>query len=153
MGFIIETPLSPHMAGRSTGLIARLFFFAIWRVEHRGVKRGDKVQVLFPRANTIQSVPRRFSVFFPSCLRHVSRGRTWRPRASADHSLLCRFSVFIPSCLRHASRGRTWRSQASTDHSLPRRFTQSVLCFPLNPRANITHSALCRLSQNPPLRT
>ena len=33
----------------------RLFFSAIRRVEHRGVKRGDKVQVLFPGTNMATS--------------------------------------------------------------------------------------------------
>ena len=33
----------------------RLFFSSIRRVEHRGVKRGDKVQVLLPGTNTTTS--------------------------------------------------------------------------------------------------
>ena len=33
----------------------RLFFSSIRRVEHRGVKRGDKVQVLLPGTNTATS--------------------------------------------------------------------------------------------------
>ena len=33
----------------------RIFFSSILRVEHRGVKRGDKVQVLFPGADTATS--------------------------------------------------------------------------------------------------
>ena len=57
--------------------------------------QSEKHQVLSPRANTIQSVPCRFSVFFPSRLRHASRGETWRPRASTEHTLPCRFSVFL----------------------------------------------------------
>ena len=125
----------------------RLFFSAIWRVEHRGVKRGDKVQVFFPRANTIQSVPRRFSVFIPSRLRHASRGETWHPRASTNHPLACRLSEVL------LTPKQTWRPRAGNIKSLPCRFSQSLLCFPLNPRANTTHSAPCRLSQNPPLRT
>ena len=125
----------------------RLFFSAIWRVEHRSLKRGDKVQVLFPRANTIQSSPWRFSVFIPSRLRHASRGQTWRPRASTDHSLPCRFSEVL------LTPKQTWRHRARKIKSVPCRFSQSLLCFPLNPRANTTHSAPCRLSQNPPLRT
>ena len=56
MGFIIETPLSPHMAGQATRFIARDFFFSsIRRVEHRGVKRGDKILVLLPGTNTTTS--------------------------------------------------------------------------------------------------
>ena len=47
---------------------------------------------LKPRASTIPSVPCRFSVFFPPCLLHASRGQTWRPRASTTQSLQCRFS-------------------------------------------------------------
>ena len=37
----------PHMAGRSTGLILRLFTPPVWRVEHRGLIRKEKNQVLF----------------------------------------------------------------------------------------------------------
>ena len=61
MEFIIETPLSPHMACRATGLIARYFFFSsIRRVEPLGLMQSEKDQVLFPRANTSQSAPCRF---------------------------------------------------------------------------------------------
>ena len=124
-----------------------LFFSSIRRVEHRGVKRGDKVQVLFPRANRIQSVPCRVSVFIPSRLRHASRGQTRRPRASTDHPLACRFSEVL------LTPKQTWRPRARKIKSVPCRISQSLLCFPLNPRANTTHSAPCLLSQNPPLRT
>ena len=48
--------------------------------------------VLNPWASKIPSVPCRFSVFFPPCLLHASRGQTWHPRASTTHSLPCRFS-------------------------------------------------------------
>ena len=116
MGFIIETPLSPNMAGRPTRLIARdVFLSAIWRVEYRGVKRGDKVQVLLPRANTIQSVP-------------------------------CRFSVFVPSRWYHASRGQTRSPRASTAQSVPCLFSQSLRCVSLNPRASTIQSVPCRFS-------
>ena len=47
---------------------------------------------LNPWASKIPSVPCRFSVFFPSCLLHASRGQTWIPRASTNQSLQCRFS-------------------------------------------------------------
>ena len=47
---------------------------------------------LKPRASTIPSVPCRFSVFFPPCFLHASRGQTWTPRASTTQSLPCRFS-------------------------------------------------------------
>ena len=57
--------------------------------------QSEKHQVLSPRANTIQYVPCRFSVFFPSRLHHASRGETWHPRASTEHTLPCRFSVFL----------------------------------------------------------
>ena len=105
---------------------------------------------LNPWARKIPSVPCRFSVFFPPCLLHASRGQTWCPRASTNQSLPsgfsqsvvsvflnpwaskipsvpCSFSVFLSSCLLHASRGQTWTPRASTTQSLPCRFSQSLL--------------------------
>ena len=102
--------------------------------------QSEKHQVLSPRANTIQYVPCRFSVFFPPRLRHASRGETWHPRASTEHSLPCRFSVFLltpekPRCPR-----------ARTVQSVPCRFSQSPLCVSLNAQANTIPSVPCRFS-------
>ena len=111
------------------------------------------------RANTIPSMPCRFSVFVPSCLLHASRGQTWSPRvstipfvpcrfsqsgvcvslsprASTIPSVPCRFSVFLRSCLLHASRGQAWRPRARTNQSLPSGFSQSLVCVSLSPRVS-----------------
>ena len=92
-----------------------------------GFSQSLECVFLKPRASTIPSVPCRFSVFFPSCLLHVSRGQTWIPRARTNQSLRCllsqsvvsvflnpwaskipsvpySFSVFLSSCLLHHSR-------------------------------------------------
>ena len=45
--FPLPSTTTPHMAGTSTGLIVRLFTPPIWRVEHGGLIRKEKNQVLF----------------------------------------------------------------------------------------------------------
>ena len=102
--------------------------------------QSEKHQDLSPRANTIRSVPCRFSVFFPSRLRHASRGETWRPRASTEHPLPCRFSVFL------LTPEKTRCPRARTVQSVPCRSSQSPLCVSLNARANTIQSVPCRFS-------
>ena len=102
--------------------------------------QSEKHQVLSPRANTIQSVPCRFSVFLPSRLPHASRGETWRSRASTTHSFPCRFSVFL------LTPEKTRCPRARTVQSVPCRFSQSPLCVSLNARANTIPSVPCRFS-------
>ena len=59
MGFIIETPLSPHMAGRATRLIVRDFFFVLDTASRASrCKARRQIQVLFPGTDTATSTKR-----------------------------------------------------------------------------------------------
>ena len=131
MGFIIETPLSPHMAGRPTRLIARLFFSSIRRVEHRGVKRGDKVQVLLPGTNTATSNKRK-----PICaLPALSKLATSTKRDPICALLLQSVSAVSLSC------------------SLEQKYPPPPLEQNWTPRTSTDRSVPCRLNQSRPLRT
>ena len=135
MGFTIETPLSPHMAGRTTRLIARLFFSSIRRVEHRGVKRGDKVQVLLPGTNTATSNKRK-----PICaLPALSKLATSTKRDPICALLLQSVSAVSLSCSLEQKYPplppleQNWTPRTRTDRSVPCRFNQSR---PLRTNAN-----------------
>ena len=133
MGFTIETPLSPHMAGRTTRLIARLFFSSIRRVEHRGVKRGDKVQVLLPGTNTATSNKRE-----PICgLPALSKLATSTKRDPICALLLQSVSAVWLSCSLEQKYPppleQNWTPRTSTDRSVPCRLNQSR---PLRTNAN-----------------
>ena len=72
----------------------RLFFSAIRRVEHRGVKRGDKVQVLFPGRDTATSNKRE-----PICaLSALSKSATSNKREPICSLLLPSVSAVWLSC-------------------------------------------------------
>jgi len=76
VGSIIDTPLSPHMAGRTMRLIAREFFSpSIRRVEHRGVKRGNKIQVLFPGTNTATANKREPICALPALIKSATSNK------------------------------------------------------------------------------
>ena len=103
--------------------------------------QSDKHQVLSPRANTIQSVPCRFSVFFPSRLRHASSRRNVAP--SSKHGAHFALSV---QCVSLNTRKKSRCPRARTVQSVPCRFSQSPLCVSLNARANTIPSVPCRFS-------
>ena len=148
MGFIIETPLSPHMAGRTTRLIARDFFFtSIRRVEHRGVKRGDKVQVLLPGTNTATSNKRK-----PICaLPVLSKLATSTKRDPICALLLQSVSAVWLSCSleqKYPPLEQKWTPRTSTDRSVPCRLNQSRSL-----RTNANRSVPSSLYQGSPPRT
>ena len=135
--FIIETLFSSplhqhsHMAGRSTGLIVRLFTPPIWRVEHGGLIRKEKNQVLF---------------FFSKKREPICPliAQSTKSVASNKHDPICAISV---------QRVPPISLTPSTTHSLPCRFSQSIQYVSLNSRANTTRFVPCLLSQNPPPHT
>ena len=72
----------------------RLFFSSIRRVEHRGVKRGDKVQVLFPGTHKATSNKRK-----PICaLPALSKSATSTKRDPISALLLQSVSAVWLSC-------------------------------------------------------
>ena len=118
----------------------RLFFSSIRRVEHRGVKRGDKVQVLFPGTHKATSNKRK-----PICaLPALSKSATSTKRDPISALLLQSVSAVWLSCSLEQKYPppleQNWTPQTSTDRSVPCQFSQSR---PLRTNANRSvHSSL-----------
>ena len=110
----------------------RLFFSSIRRVEHRGVKRGDKVQVLFPGTHTATSNKRK-----PICaLPALSKSATSTKRDPICALLLQSVSAVWLSCSleqKYPPLEQKWTPRTSTDRSVPCQFSQSR---PLRTNAN-----------------
>ena len=113
----------------------RLFFSSIRRVEHRGVKRGDKVQVLFPGTHKATSNKRK-----PICaLPALSKSATSTKRDPISALLLQSVSAVWLSCSLEQKYPllppleQNWTPRTSTDRSVPCRLNQSR---PLRTNAN-----------------
>ena len=126
----------------------RLFFSSIRRVEHRGVKRGDKILVLLPGTNTATSNKRE-----PICaLPALSKLAISTKRDPICALLLQSVSAVWLSCSLEQKYPppleQNWTPQTSTDRSVPCQFSQSR---PL--RTNANRSVPRRLYQGWPPRT
>ena len=126
----------------------RLFFSSIRRVEHRGVKRDDKVQVLFPGTNTATSNEREPICALPVLLKLATSTKRDPICALLLQSvsavwLSCSLEQKYPPPLE-----QNWTPQTSTDRSVPCQFSQSR---PL--RTNANRSVPRRLYQGWPPRT
>ena len=110
----------------------RLFFSSIQRVEHRGVKRGDKILVLLPRTNTTTSNKRE-----PICaLPALSKLAISTKRDPICALLLQSVSAVWLSCSleqKYPPLEQKWTPRTSTDRSVPCQFSQSR---PLRTNAN-----------------
>ena len=111
----------------------RRFFSSIQRVEHRGVKRGDKVQVLFPGTHKATSNKRK-----PICaLPALSKSATSTKRDPISALLLQSVSAVWLSCSLEQKYPppleQNWTPRTSTDRSVPCRLNQSR---PLRTNAN-----------------
>ena len=110
----------------------RRFFSSIQRVEHRGVKRGDKVQVLFPGTNTATSNEREPISALPA----LSKSATSTKRNPIRALLLQSVSAVWLSCSfeqNYPPLEQNWSPRTSTDRSVPCRLNQSR---PLRTNAN-----------------
>ena len=114
----------------------RLFFSSIRRVEHRGVKRGDKILVLLPGTNTTTSNKRE-----PICaLPALSKLAISTKRDPICALLLQSVSAVWLSCSLEQKYPpfpppleQNWTPRTSTDRSVPCRLNQSR---PLRTNAN-----------------
>ena len=111
----------------------RLFFSAKRRVEHRGVKRGDKILVLLPGTNTATSNKREPICALPA-LSKLAISTKRDPicalllQSVSAVSLSCSLEQNYPTPLE-----QNWTPRTSTDRSLPCRLSQSR---PLRTNAN-----------------
>ena len=154
MGFIIETPLSPHMAGRPTRLIARdsLLLDMASRASRCKARRQSPSLVPSSKHDPICAM----SV---QCVLPISVAPriSWRNAAlSSKHG-----SIFDPVgsvcsshlvCSTHLVDKRGALEQARITLSLVGS-VKVFRVFLLTLEQTQTHSIPCRLSQSPPLRT
>ena len=138
MGFIIETLLSPHMAGRATRLIARDFFLrdTASRASRCKARRQSPSLVSWNKHGHLEQVP---TDLCPTCFVKVSNLDQTRPDLCPASSVSVRCVVVLfprakvptPSPPPPLEQNRTPRT--STDRSLPCRLSQSR---PLGTNAN-----------------
>ena len=140
MGFIIETPLSPHMAGQATRLIARdSRLLNMASRASRSNSKGEKPCTFF-----LEKARTDLSPAYSVKVRHLEQAR----------SNLCHLGSACSSHLvrpTHLVNKRGAHEKARP--TLPCRFSRSIQYVSLNPRANTTRFVPCLLSQNPSPQT
>ena len=134
MEFIIETPLSPHMAGRSTGLIARDFFLldTASRASRCKARRQSPSLVSW---NTQGHLEQAQTDLCPTCsvkVSHLDQARSDQCPASSV-SVRCVVVLFPRAKVPPPPLEQNWTPRTSTDRSVPCQFSQSR---PLRTNAN-----------------
>ena len=147
MGFIIETPLSPHMAGRPTRLIARDVFLldTASRASRCKARRQNPCLVAWNKHGHLEQAR---TDLCPACSVKDSHLDQTRSDLCPASSVSVRCVVVLFPRAKVPPLEQKWTPRTSTDRSVPCQFSQSR---PL--RTNANRSVPRRLYQGWPPRT